>query len=707
MSDFKEVSLDQVRNIGIIAHIDAGKTTVTERILYYTGITHKIGEVHEGEATMDYMEQERERGITITSAATTCFWKDHRINIIDTPGHVDFTVEVERSLRVLDGGVVVFDGVAGVESQSETVWHQADKYHVPRICFINKLDRTGADYFADVESIHERLTKNAIPVQLPIGIEDTFKGVVDLLTEKAIIFSDEMGADPTIEEVPADMKDQVTEYRQKLVEAIAEHDDALLEKVLEGGTPSIEELKAVLRKAVIAYKLIPILCGTALKNKGVQPLLDAVIDYLPSPLDVPAAVGHDYKDESKEVERKTDVKEPFSALVFKIATDPFVGSLAFFRVYSGKLDAGSYVLNATTGDKERVGRIVRLHANKREEVKEVKAGEIAAIVGLKNTTTGDTLCDPENAVILEKIVFPEPVISIAIEPKTKADQEKMGVALGKLVAEDPTFRVNTDTETNQTIIAGMGELHLEIIVDRMRREFKVEANIGKPQVAYRETIRGTAEAEEKYIKQSGGRGQYGHVYLRVEPLVFEDDDEKAKAKDPHFFFVNAIKGGAIPQEFIPAVQKGADEARHTGVLGGYPVLDVRVTLFDGSYHDVDSSEAAFKIAGSKAFKKAVRMAKPVLLEPVMKVEAVVPEQFMGDVVGDLNSRRAQIREMGDRGMMKVVNAMVPLANMFGYATQLRSMTQGRGSYSMEFSEYQEVPPNIAKTIIGEPAKDEE
>lgn len=707
MSEFRtDIPLEKVRNIGIIAHIDAGKTTVTERVLYYTGITHKIGEVHEGEATMDWMEQERERGITITAAATTCFWKDHRINIIDTPGHVDFTVEVERSLRVLDGGVVIFDGVAGVESQSETVWHQADKYHVPRVCFINKMDRTGADFYADVDSIHERLTKNAVCVQLPIGAEDTFKGVVDLLTQKAIVFTDEMGAEPKIEEVPDDMKEKVAEYRQKLIEAIAENDDAMLEQVLEGKEPSLEDLKKVLRKATIAYKLVPILTGSALKNKGVQLMLDAVTDYLPSPLDVPPAKGTDPKDETKEMVRNVDNKEPFSGLVFKIATDPFVGNLAFVRVYSGILKTGTYVLNSTNGEKERVGRLVRLHADKREEISEIGAGEIGAIVGLKDTTTGETLCDPENPIVLEKIIFPEPVISIAVEPKTKADQEKMGLALQRLAAEDPTFRVNTDTETNQTILAGMGELHLEIIVDRMKREFNVEANVGKPQVAYRETIRGTAEAEEKYIKQSGGRGQYGHVWLRVEPLVLEKsvDEIEAEGKDPHYEFVNAIKGGVIPQEFIPAVSKGVDEARKNGVLAGYPVLDVKATVFDGSYHEVDSNEAAFKIAGSKAFKAAVRMAKPVLLEPIMKVEAVIPEQYMGDVVGDLNSKRAQIQEMTDRGAMKVVSAKVPLANMFGYATQLRSITQGRGSYTMEFAEYQEVPGNVAKEIIGDDTK---
>lgn len=702
MSEFKDAPLEKVRNIGIIAHIDAGKTTVSERVLYYTGITHKIGEVHEGEATMDWMEQERERGITITSAATTCFWKDYRINLIDTPGHVDFTVEVERSLRVLDGGVVVFDGVAGVEPQSETVWHQADKYHVPRMCFINKLDRTGADFYKDVDSIHERLTKDAIPIQLPIGIEDSFVGIVDLITQKAVVFTDKMGEEPTIQEVPEDMKELVAKYRTELVEKIAEHDDALLEKVLEGGEPTVEELKATLRKAVIANKIVPILTGSALKNKGVQPMLDAVVDYLPSPLDIPPAKGHDYNDESKEVVRETDAAAPFAGLVFKIATDPFVGNLAFIRVYSGKLSSGSYVMNATNGDNERIGRLVRMHANKREEISEVKAGEIAAIVGLKGTTTGDTLCDPENPVILEKIIFPEPVISIAIEPKTKADQEKMGIALQKLAGEDPTFRVNSDPETNQTIMSGMGELHLEVLVDRMFREFKVEANVGKPQVAYRETIRGTAEAEEKYIKQSGGRGQYGHVWLRVEPLsLTEEELADEKRKDKHFEFVNAIKGGSIPQEFIPACQKGVEEARSTGVLAGYPVLDVKATLFDGSFHEVDSSEAAFKIAASKGFKAACRMAKPVLLEPIMKVEAVVPEKFMGDVVGDLNSKRAQIQEMTDRSNVKVITAKVPLANMFGYATQLRSITQGRGSYSMEFSEYQEVPANVAKEIIGE------
>ncbi|MBU1119017.1 elongation factor G [Patescibacteria group bacterium] len=685
----REYSLEKTRNIGIIAHIDAGKTTVTERILFYTGISHKIGEVHEGEAVMDWMEQERERGITITSAATTCFWKDHRINIIDTPGHVDFTVEVERSLRVLDGGVVVFDGVAGVEPQSETVWHQADKYKVPRICFINKMDRTGADFFAALDSIHERLSKSAVPIQLPIGAEDQFGGVIDLINEKKLVFEGEMGAIIKEEEVPEDMKDQVKEYRDKMVEKIVEQDEALMEKYLEGTEVTPEELIEALRKGVLSLDIIPVMCGTALKNQGVQPVLDMVIKLLPSPLDVPPVKGEDPKDPEKELERKADDNEPFAGLAFKVASDPYVGKLVFFRVYSGMLSSGSYVLNSATGNKERVGRIVRMHADKREEVTEMYAGDIAAIVGLKDTTTGDTLCDQDSPIILEKITFPEPVISIAIEPKTKADQEKMGNALKTLSEEDPTFRVRSDEETGQTIIAGMGELHLDIIVDRMSREFKVEANIGKPQVAYRETIKKSSEAEGKYIKQSGGRGQYGHVWLRVEP------NEVGKG----FEFGNEIKGGAIPQEFIPPVEKGVRETLDNGVLAGYPLVDIKATLFDGSFHDVDSSEAAFKIAGSMALKAGCLKADPVILEPVMKVEVLTPETYMGDIVGDLNSKRAKIDEMTDRGQMKVVKCMVPLASMFGYATSLRSMTQGRGSYIMEFDHYEEVPKNVAKEII--------
>ncbi len=689
----REYSLEQTRNIGIIAHIDAGKTTVSERILFYTGKKHKIGEVHEGAAEMDWMEQEKERGITITAAATTCFWKDHRINLIDTPGHIDFTVEVQRSLRVLDGGVVVFDGVAGVEPQSETVWHQAEKYHVPRICFVNKMDRMGADFYFDIKSIHERLTTRAYPIQLPIGAAETFQGIIDLFERKAEIYKDEMGKEFEQTDVPADMTDKVEEYRHKLIEAICETDDKLLEMYLAGNEPSIPELKAALRKATISNTLVPILCGSALKNKGVQFLLDAVNDYLPSPLDVPAITGIDPRTE-KEVAVPPADDKPFTALAFKIATDPFVGKLAFFRVYAGHLSAGSYVLNTTTGDKERIGRIVRLHANSREDVSDVYSGEIAAAVGLKGTVTGDSLCDPDHPVKLENIVFPEPVIDIAVEPKTKQDQEKMGMALARLAEEDPTFRVRSDEETAQTIISGMGELHLDIIVDRMKREFKVEANVGRPRVAYRETITAPAEAEGKYIKQSGGRGQYGHCWIKVEP------QEAGKG----FEFVDEVKGGSIPREFITPISKGVKEAMDTGVLAGYPMVDIKATVFDGSSHDVDSSEAAFKIAGSMAFKDACRKAKPVILEPIMKVEVITPEPNMGDVIGDLNAKRALISEMTERGQAKVINAMVPLGEMFGYATSLRSMTQGRASYSMEFSHYQQVPRNVAETIIGDTAK---
>jgi elongation factor G len=689
----REYSLEQTRNIGIIAHIDAGKTTVSERILFYTGKKHKIGEVHEGAAEMDWMEQEKERGITITAAATTCFWKDHRINIIDTPGHIDFTVEVQRSLRVLDGGVVVFDGVAGVEPQSETVWHQAEKYKVPRICFINKMDRMGADFYFDIKSIHERLTTNAYPVQLPIGAAETFTGIIDLFERKAEIYKDEMGKEFEHTEVPADMKDKVEEYRHRLIEAICETDDKLLEQYLGGTEPSIPELKAALRKAVISNTLVPVLCGSALKNKGVQFLLDAVNDYLPSPLDVKAVTGIDPKTEG-EIERPASDEAPFAALAFKIATDPFVGKLAFFRVYSGHLAAGSYVLNTTTGNKERIGRIVRLHANSREDVDEVFSGEIAAAIGLKGTVTGDTLCDPDHPIKLENIVFPEPVIDIAIEPKTKQDQEKMGLALSRLAEEDPTFRVHGDEETGQTIISGMGELHLDIIVDRMKREFKVEANVGRPRVAYRETITTIAEGEGKYIKQSGGRGQYGHCWIKVEP------NEKGKG----FEFVDEVKGGAIPREFITPISKGVKESMDNGVIAGYPMVDIKATVYDGSYHDVDSSEAAFKIAGSMAFKEACRKAKPVLLEPIMKVEVITPEANMGDVIGDLNAKRAVINAMNDRGQAKVVDAHVPLGEMFGYATAIRSMTQGRASYSMEFSHYQEVPRNVADAIVGDKVK---
>jgi elongation factor G len=688
----REYSLEDTRNIGIIAHIDAGKTTVSERVLYYTGKKHKIGEVHEGEAEMDWMEQEKERGITITAAATTCFWKGKRINLIDTPGHIDFTVEVQRSLRVLDGGVVVFDGVAGVESQSETVWHQAEKFKVPRICFINKMDRMGADFYFDLQSIHDRLTTDAHPLQLPIGAAETFQGIVDLFTRKAYFYKDDMGKEIEETEVPADLKDKVEEFRHKLIEAIVEQDEKLLSQYLEGTEPPLEALKATLRKACIANKLVPVLCGSALKNKGVQPLLDAVIDYLPNPLDVPPVVGHQPKT-GEEIPCLPADDKPFAGLVFKIAADPFVGKLAFFRVYSGTLKAGSYVLNTRTGDQERIGRIVRLHANHREDVDEVYAGEIAAAVGMKNTFTGQTICVPSNPIVLESIVFPTPVIDLAIEPKTKADQEKMGIAIQRLAEEDPTFRVKYNEETNQTIISGMGELHLEIIVDRMKREFKVEANVGKPQVAYKETIKGKAEAEGKYIRQTGGRGQYGHCWVRVEP------NEKGKGYE----FEDDVKGGVIPREYITPINKGIQEALERGIIAGYPMVDVKVAVYDGSYHEVDSSEIAFKIAGSMAVQAAVKKANPIILEPIMKVEVVTPEANMGDVIGDLNSKRAQIKEMRDRGNMRVINADVPLAEMFGYATALRSMTQGRASYTMEFSHYAETPRNIAAGLIAKAA----
>ncbi len=685
----REYTIDKYRNIGIIAHIDAGKTTVTERILFYTGKKHKIGEVHEGEAEMDWMEQEQERGITITSAATTCFWQDCRINIIDTPGHIDFTAEVQRSLRVLDGGVVVFDGVAGVEPQSETVWHQADKYNVPRIAFVNKMDRMGADFYKDLESIHNRLTKNAYPMQLPIGAAETFEGYIDLLSKKAFYYKDDLGKEIEEKDVPDNMKDKVEEYRDKIMEAVSSTDEALMNKYLEGKEIEEADFKKALRKAVIANEIVPVFCGSALKNKGVQPLLDAVCDYLPSPLDVPPVEAIDPDDEEKKVSRKPEDSEPFAALAFKIATDPYVGKLCFFRVYSGTLKSGSYVYNSSTGKKERIGRILMMHANSREEIQEVNAGDIAAAVGLKSTVTGNTLCDEDNQVILETIEFPEPVISVAIEPKTKQDQEKMGMALQKLMEEDPTFRVKTDEETLQTIIEGMGELHLEIIVDRMKREFSVEANVGKPQVAYKETIKGTAEAEGKYIKQSGGRGQYGHCWLKVEAL------ERGKG----FEWEDKIKGGAIPKEYIPAIQKGVKEASDNGVLAGYPLIDFKATVYDGSFHEVDSSEAAFKIAGSMAYQAAVKKAGLVLLEPMMKIEIITPEDFMGDVIGDLNSKRGQVNEMSDRGQMKVVDGMVPLASMFGYATALRSLTQGRASYSMEFDHYGEVPKNVEAEIV--------
>ncbi len=680
--------LDTTRNIGIMAHIDAGKTTTTERILYYTGVSYKIGEVHDGAATMDWMEQEQERGITITSAATTCSWRDHRINIIDTPGHVDFTIEVERSLRVLDGAVAVFCSVSGVEPQSETVWRQADRYNVPRIAFINKMDRTGADFFNGISMIEDRLGANPVALQIPIGAEEDFAGVVDLVKMKAISYDEESkGMTYTEVDIPEDLKAQANEYREKLVEAVAEADDALMEKYLEGEEISNEELVAGIRKATLSFAFVPVLCGSAFKNKGVQQLLDAVVDYLPSPVDVPPMEGI-VPGTEETASRKADVNEPFAALAFKIANDPFVGNLTFFRVYSGTIEAGDHVYNSTKGKKERFGRIVKMHANKREEIKTISAGDIAAAVGLKSVTTGDTLCDDKNQIILESMDFPDPVISIAIEPKTKSDQEKMGVALGKLAAEDPSFRVQTDEETGQTIISGMGELHLEILVDRMMREFGVEANVGKPQVAYRETITKTVEVEGKYVKQSGGRGQYGHVWLKLEP----------NEAGGGFEFINKIKGGAVPSEYIPAVGKGIAEAMQNGVKAGFPVLDMKATLYDGSYHDVDSSEMAFKIAGSMGFKQGAAKAGPALLEPIMDVEVTVPEDFMGDVIGDLNSRRGKIQSMEDRSSSKVVTAQVPLAEMFGYSTDLRSATQGRATYSMQFALYEQVPGSIADEI---------
>lgn len=685
----REYSLKDTRNFGIIAHIDAGKTTTSERVLFYTGRKHKIGEVHEGEATMDWMAQERERGITITAAATTCFWKGKRMNLIDTPGHIDFTIEVQRSLRVLDGAVTVFDGVAGVEAQSETVWRQADKYQVPRICFVNKLDRMGADFVKDIESIRSRLNKRAYPIQLPIGAESNFNAIIDLITMKAEFYMDDLGQKIEEREIPADMLDTAKKYRGEFLEALCETDEKMMERYLAGEELSVEEIKAALRKAVIGLDLFPILCGSALKNKGVQLMLDAVVDYLPSPLDVPAVKGHEVDDETAISERKADDEAPFSALAFKVMSDPFVGKLVFFRVYSGKLTSGSYVLNTTTGERERVGRIVRMHSNEREDVEEVFSGEIAAAVGLKSTFTGHTLCDEAHPIVLESISIPEPVIEIAIEPKTKADQEKMGVALQKLAEEDPSFRVRTDEETLQTLIAGMGELHLDIIVDRMKREFKVEANVGKPQVSYKECLKSAAEAEGKFVRQSGGRGQYGHCWLKIEPL------ERGKGYE----FVDEIKGGVIPREFIKPINAGIQEAMSRGVVAGFTFVDVKATVFDGSYHDVDSSEAAFKIAASMAFKEACRKGGVSILEPIMKVECVTPETYMGDVIGDLNSKRGQINEMTERMGAKIIEAYVPLSEMFGYATGLRSMTQGRGSYSMEFHHYAETPQNVQAAII--------
>ena len=688
----RKVALKDTRNIGIMAHIDAGKTTTTERILFYTGVNHKIGEVHEGAATMDYMEQEQERGITITSAATTAFWNGYRINIIDTPGHVDFTVEVERSLRVLDGSVAVFSAVDGVQPQSETVWRQADKYNVPRMAFLNKMDRVGADFNMCVNDIKEKLGGNGVPIQLPIGAEDNFEGIIDLVTMKEYLFKDEtMGADYEVVDIRAELADEAQEAREHMIESVVETDEELMEKYFGGEEISEEEIKKALRAATIEGTVVPVLCGTAFKNKGIQPLLDAVVAYMPSPLDINGGKinGTDPKTE-EPIQREMGDEAPFSALAFKIITDPFVGRLSFFRVYSGVLEKGSYVLNSTKGKKERMGRLLQMHANKREELDIVYSGDIAAAVGLKDTTTGDTLCAENAPIILEKMEFPDTVIQIAVEPKTKADQEKMGTALAKLAEEDPTFKVSTNQETGQTLISGMGELHLEIIVDRMKREFKVEANVGKPQVAYRETINGLADIEEKYAKQSGGRGQYGHVKMKVEA-------NHGKGYE----FINEITGGAIPREYIPAVDKGIQEALEAGVVAGYPVQDIKVTLYDGSYHEVDSSEMAFKIAGSMAIKKGLRAANPVLLEPIFKVEVTTPEEYMGDVIGDLNSRRGQVSGMTDRNNAKIINAEVPLSQMFGYATDLRSKTQGRASYSMEFEKYVEVPKNIAQQVIDE------
>ena len=690
----RKVSLEKTRNIGIMAHIDAGKTTTTERILFYTGITHKIGETHEGNAVMDWMEQEQERGITITSAATTCFWKDHRINIIDTPGHVDFTVEVQRSLRVLDGSVTVLCAKGGVEPQSETVWRQADEYKVPRMIYVNKMDIMGADFYNVLKMVKDRFQCNAVPIQLPIGAEDTFKGIVDLVNNNAIVYYDDKGMDVRVEEIPEEMKELAAKYRSKMIEQIVEQDDELMMAYLEDGTePSVEDMKRIIRKATIESKMVPICCGTSYRNKGVQPLLDNIVDYMPAPTDVEAIKGVNPDTEEEEVRHSSD-SEPFSALAFKIATDPYVGKICFFRVYSGTVDAGSTVFNSVKDNKERMGRILQMHANHREDIETCYAGDIAAAVGLKNTTTGDTLCDEKHPVILESMNFPEPVIRVAIEPKTKAGQEKMGIALAKLAEEDPTFKAYTDEETGQTIIAGMGELHLEIIVDRLLREFKVEANVGAPQVAYKETIRQAADVDEKYARQSGGKGQYGHVKIKVEP------NETGKGYE----FTNAIVGGAIPKEYIPAVDAGIRGAMLSGVLAGYNVVDVKVTLYDGSYHEVDSSEMAFKIAGSMAFKSACRKGDPVLLEPIMKVTVLVPEEYMGDVIGDLNSRRGEIQGFEDRAGVKQINARVPLGDMFGYATDLRSKTQGRGQYVMEPDGYKEVPKSISEKIITARAK---
>ena len=688
----RKVSLEKTRNIGIMAHIDAGKTTTSERILYYTGVNHKIGETHDGSATMDWMAQEQERGITITSAATTCFWNDHRINIIDTPGHVDFTVEVQRSLRVLDGSVTVLCAKGGVEPQSETVWRQADEYKVPRMIYVNKMDIMGADFYRVLKMIKERFNCNAVPVQLPIGAESDFKGIVDLVNNNAIVYYDDLGKDVRIEEIPEEMKDLAEEYRNNLVEAVCEMDEELMEKYFEGEEPSVADMKRVIRQATISNDMVPVCCGTSYRNKGVQPLLDNIVDYMPAPTDIEAIKGVNPDTEEEEVRHSSD-DEPFAALAFKIATDPFVGKLCFFRVYSGTVEAGTTVYNSVKDNRERLGRILQMHANHREDIDIVYAGDIAATVGLKNTTTGDTLCDQKNPIILESMNFPEPVIRVAIEPKTKAGQEKMGIGLQKLAEEDPTFRCYTDEETGQTIIAGMGELHLEIIVDRLLREFKVEANVGKPQVAYRETIRAAASSDTKYARQSGGKGQYGHVKINIEPNP-----------DKGYEFVNSIVGGAIPKEYIGPVDAGIQGAMQSGVIAGYSMVDVKVTLYDGSYHEVDSSEMAFKIAGSMAFKDAAKKANPVLLEPIMKVVVITPEDYMGDVIGDLNSRRGEIQGFEDRTGVKQINARGPLAEMFGYATDLRSKTQGRGQYVMEPDGYKEVPKSIAESIVTERSK---
>ena len=684
----REYSLEKTRNIGIMAHIDAGKTTTTERILFYTGVNHKIGEVHDGAATMDWMVQEQERGITITSAATTCHWKGHRINIIDTPGHVDFTVEVERSLRVLDGAVAVLTARGGVEPQTETVWRQAEKYNVPRMAYVNKMDITGADFFNVIKMMKERLNANAVAIQIPIGAEDDYKGLIDLVKMEAITYEDDLGKVEDESEIPDDMKSQAEEYREKMLEALAELDDDFMEKYLGGEEITEDEIKRVIRKGTVACELVPVTCGTSYRNKGVQPLLDAIVDYMPAPTDIPPIAGVN-PDTGEEDHRPSSDDEPFSALAFKIMTDPYVGKLAFFRVYSGTLDAGSYVYNSTKGKKERIGRILQMHANNRKEIEKVYSGDIAAAVGLKDTTTGDTLCDEEHPIILESMVFPDPVISVAVEPETKNDQEKMGTALQKLAEEDPTFRVRTDEETGQTIISGMGELHLQIIVDRMQREFHVACKVGEPQVAYRETIRKTVEAEGKFVRQSGGHGQYGHCWLKLEP-------QEAGAG---FTFENKVVGGAIPKEFINPIEAGVKQAMEAGVVAGYPMVDIKATVFDGSFHEVDSSEAAFKVAGSMAFKNGAEKANPVLLEPYVKVEVTVPEEYMGDVIGDLNSRRGRIEGMEPRNGVQVIRGFVPLSEMFGYSTDLRSRTQGRGNYSMEVSHYEEVPKNIAEKVV--------